>query len=148
MQHVDQILHADWIIPVEPSGVTLADHCVAILGDRIIDVLPSALAEHNFTADHEIALQDHVLIPGLINCHAHAAMTLFRGLADDLPLEPWLEEHIWPAEARCVDRNFVHDGSLLAASEMLRSGTTCFNDMYFYPEVQATVVKEVGIRAK
>lgn len=147
MQHVDQILHADWVIPVEPSGETLSDHCVAILGDRIIDVLPSTVAPHHFTADHEIALQDHVLIPGLINCHAHAAMTLFRGLADDLPLEPWLEDHIWPAEARCVDRSFVHDGSLLAASEMLRSGTTCFNDMYFFPDEAAAAAIEAGIRA-
>ncbi len=147
MQHVDQILHADWVIPIEPSGVTLSDHCVAILGDRIVDVLPSARVSQNFTTDHEIALKDHALIPGLINCHAHAAMTLFRGLADDIPLEPWLRDHIWPAEARCVDRNFVHDGSLLAASEMLRSGTTCFNDMYFFPDEAAAAAIEAGIRA-
>lgn len=147
MKHVDQILHADWIIPVEPLGVTLSDHCVAISGDRIIDVLPSALAPSHYTAETEIALTDHALIPGLINCHAHAAMTLFRGLADDIPLGPWLEDHIWPAEARCVDRQFVHDGSLLAAAEMLRSGTTCFNDMYFFPDETAAAAIEAGIRA-
>jgi len=147
VKHVDQILHADWIIPVEPIGVTLANHCVAISGDRIVDVLPSTLAPSCFTADTEIELRDHALIPGLINCHAHAAMTLFRGLADDLPLQSWLEDHIWPAEARCVDRQFVHDGTLLGAAEMLRSGTTCFNDMYFFPDEAAAAAIEAGIRA-
>jgi len=147
LKHVDQILHAQWIIPVEPAGTTLSDHCVAISGDRIVEVLPSRLAAEKFTAESEIEFSDHALIPGLINCHTHAAMTLFRGLADDLPLESWLEEHIWPAEARCVDRRFVHDGTLLAAAEMLRSGTTCFNDMYFFPDEAAAVAIEAGIRA-
>lgn len=147
MQHVDQILHADWVIPVEPNGKILSSHCIAISGGRIVDVLPSASAQKKFTTEHEIALKDHALIPGMINCHTHAAMTLFRGLADDLPLKPWLEDHIWPAEARCVDRRFVHDGSLLAASEMLLSGTTCFNDMYFFPDETAAAAIEAGIRA-
>ena len=147
MKHVDQILHADWIIPVEPTGVTLRDHCVVISGDRIVDVLPRTLAAEKFTAEAAIELTNHALIPGLINCHTHAAMTLFRGLADDIRLESWLEEHIWPAEARCVDRQFVHDGTLLAAAEMLRSGTTCFNDMYFFPDVAAAAAIEAGIRA-
>ena len=147
MKHVDQILHADWIIPVEPTGGTLRDHCVVISGDRIVDVLPRTLAAEKFTAEAAIELTNHALIPGLINCHTHAAMTLFRGLADDIRLESWLEEHIWPAEARCVDRQFVHDGTLLAAAEMLRSGTTCFNDMYFFPDEAAAAAIEAGIRA-
>ena len=147
MKHVDQILHADWIIPVEPTGVTLRDHCVVISGDRIVDVLPRTLAVEKFTAEATIELTNHALIPGLINCHTHAAMTLFRGLADDIHLESWLKEHIWPTEARCVNRQFVHDGTLLAAAEMLRSGTTCFNDMYFFPDEAAAAAIEAGIRA-
>jgi len=147
LKHVDQILHADWIIPVEPSLGSLRDHCIALSGERIVEVLPSASARERFTARDEIELKDHALIPGLINSHTHAAMTLFRGLADDLPLETWLEDHIWPAEARCVDRQFVHDGTLLAAAEMLRSGTTCFNDMYFFPDEAAAAAIEAGIRA-
>lgn len=147
MKHVDQILHADWVIPVEPNLGSLAEHCIVIARDRIVDVLPSALAQERFTADRELEFKEHALMPGLINCHTHAAMTLFRGLADDLPLKTWLEEYIWPAEVRCVDRKFVHDGTLLAAAEMLRSGTTCFNDMYFFPDEAAAAAIEAGIRA-
>jgi 5-methylthioadenosine/S-adenosylhomocysteine deaminase len=145
--HVDQILHADWIIPVEPNVGSMPRHCIAITGDRIVDLLPSEVARDKFTAKSEVELRDHALIPGLINCHTHAAMTLFRGLADDLPLQVWLEKHIWPAEQRCVDRAFVHDGTLLAAAEMLRSGTTCFNDMYFFPDEAAAAAIEAGVRA-
>ncbi|MFT4564193.1 MAG: 5-methylthioadenosine/S-adenosylhomocysteine deaminase [Gammaproteobacteria bacterium] len=147
MNHVDQILHASWVIPVEPGASSLADHCVAISGDRIVDVLPSVIAREQLSADLELELSGHALIPGFINCHTHAAMSLFRGLADDLPLSDWLEHHIWPAESRCVDRQFVRDGTLLAAAEMLRGATTCFNDMYFFPDETAAAAIEAGIRA-
>jgi 5-methylthioadenosine/S-adenosylhomocysteine deaminase len=145
--HVDQILHASWVIPMEPDIETLTDHCVAIVGDRIVDVLPSATAKDTLSAELEIELSGHALIPGLINCHTHAAMSLFRGLGDDQPLSDWLENVIWPAEAQHVDRQFVHDGAMLAAAEMLRSGTTCFNDMYFFPDETAAAAIEAGIRA-
>lgn len=145
--HVDQILHASWVIPIEGDVGSLADHCVVIAGDRIVDVLPSSTARETLSADVEFDLAGHALIPGLINCHTHAAMSLFRGLADDRELTDWLENAIWPAEAKHVDRQFVHDGALLAAAEMLRSGTTCFNDMYFFPDETAAAAIEAGIRA-
>jgi 5-methylthioadenosine/S-adenosylhomocysteine deaminase len=147
LDHADQILHADWVIPVEPDLGSLSDHCVVIVGDRIVAVLPSDHARQKFSAEIETELPNHALIPGFVNCHTHAAMSLFRGLADDIPLGDWLENHIWPAEARCVDRQFVHDGTLLAAAEMLRSGTTCFNDMYFFPDEAAAAAIKMGIRA-
>jgi len=146
-QPVDTLIHASWIAPVEPAGALLAEHCVAIRDGRIAALLPSAEAPARFTAGSEIRLEGHLLIPGLVNLHCHAAMSLLRGLADDIPLMPWLQEHIWPAEARHVSDEFVHDGSLLAAAEMLRGGVTCFNDMYFFPEATARAALRAGIRA-
>jgi 5-methylthioadenosine/S-adenosylhomocysteine deaminase len=94
-----------------------------------------------------VDLTAHVVIPGLVNAHTHAAMSLLRGLADDLPLMTWLKEHIWPAEARWVDERFTYEGTSLAIAEMLRGGTTCFNDMYYFPEVAARAASAAGIRA-
>jgi 5-methylthioadenosine/S-adenosylhomocysteine deaminase len=85
-------------------------------------------------------------MPGLVNLHTHAAMSLLRGFADDMPLMRWLREHIWPAESRHVAPDFVHDGTLLASWEMLRGGITCFNDMYFFPEAAAEAALAAGIR--
>jgi len=144
---VDQILHADWVVPVEPDCGALAHHAVVVASDRIVEVLPSGVATAKYAAQTEFQLSGHALIPGLVNCHTHAAMSLFRGLADDQSLNVWLEQHIWPAEARVVDRQFVYDGTLLASAEMLRSGTTCFNDMYFFPDEAAAAAIEAGIRA-
>jgi len=125
----------------------LEDHCLAVSRGRIQAILPSADAHGAVTADHELSLPGHVLIPGLINAHTHSPMTLLRGLADDLPLMTWLNKHIWPAEKRWVDPEFVLAGTRLAALEMLKSGTICFNDMYFYPEVTARAAAEAGMRA-
>lgn len=147
MQQVDTLIHAAWIAPVEPPGTLLADHCVAVRDGRIVGLLPSGEAESAYVAKAEVLLPAHLLIPGLVNLHCHAAMSLLRGLADDLPLMTWLQEHIWPAEARHVSDEFVHDGSLLAAAEMLRGGITCFNDMYFFPEATARAALRAGIRA-
>ncbi|MSR13020.1 MAG: TRZ/ATZ family hydrolase [Gammaproteobacteria bacterium] len=147
MQHVDQLIHARWVIPVEPHGVVLDHHSVAITEGRIMALLPTELALESIQAINTIDCRSHLLIPGLINCHTHAAMSLFRGLADDLPLMTWLEQHIWPAEARFADRQFVREGTRLAAYEMLRGGTTCFNDMYFFPDEAAAAATELGIRA-
>jgi 5-methylthioadenosine/S-adenosylhomocysteine deaminase len=121
-------------VPVEPAGAVLAEHAVAVRDGTIEAVLPAAEARGRFGAYPEIRLERHALIPGLVNAHTHAAMTLMRGLADDLPLMRWLEEHVWPAEARHVSAEFVADGTRLACAEMLRGGITCFNDMYFFPE--------------
>lgn len=143
---VDLRLDARWVIPVEPAGA-LADHTVLIDGERIVAVCPTAIAERDFTARESVSLATHVLMPGLVNAHTHGAMSLLRGIADDVALKPWLEEHIWPREARFLDPEFVHDGTLLAAAEMLRSGITCSNDMYFFPDAAARAYHASGMRA-
>jgi 5-methylthioadenosine/S-adenosylhomocysteine deaminase len=135
------------VVPVEPSGAVLEDHAVAVRGGRIEALLPADEAARRHSDLEPLVLAEHVLIPGLVNAHTHAAMTLMRGLADDLPLLRWLTEHIWPAEMRHVSPELVRDGTLLACAEMLRGGVTCFNDMYFYPEAALEAALEAGIRA-
>ena len=147
MTAVDSLLHCRWIAPVEPAGTVLAHHSLVVQEGRILDVLPSEQARDQYTADIEHELDQHLLIPGLVNAHTHAAMSLLRGLADDLPLLDWLNGHIWPAESRWVSEEFVHDGTQLAMAEMLRSGTTCFNDMYYFPDVTARAAANCGMRA-
>lgn len=147
MHVADCIVIPRWLIPVEPAGVVFEDHAIVVRDGRIVALAPVAEAIDSFDAETVVERPDHVLIPGLINAHTHAAMTLFRGLADDLPLQEWLTEHIWPAEARWVDSDFVRDGTDLAVLEMIRSGTTCFNDMYYYPDTVAQVAAERGLRA-
>lgn len=142
----DTVIEARWVIPVEPRGVVLNDHAVAIAGDRIAAVLPRAEMRQRCKAGRTLDLSTHVLIPGLVNLHTHAAMTLMRGLADDERLMVWLEKHIWPTEARHVSAQFVYDGTLLACAEMLRGGVTCFNDMYFFPEMAGRAALDAGIR--
>lgn len=144
---VDTIIEARWIIPVEPQKTILTNHAIVINGGIIHAILPSSQAKSKFTSQNHIALSHHAIIPGLINLHTHAAMTLMRGLADDLPLMEWLKHHIWPAETRFVDAHFVLDGTMLACAEMLKGGVTCFNDMYFFPEITAKAVIECGMRA-
>lgn len=147
MQHIDTLLHARWIIPVEPHAVVYENHSLAIHAGRIVAILPQNVAGERFTAATVRRLDEHALIPGLVNAHTHAAMSLLRGLADDLPLMDWLTQHIWPAETRFVSAEFVRDGTELAMAEMLRGGITCFNDMYYFPEVTARAVDACGMRA-
>jgi 5-methylthioadenosine/S-adenosylhomocysteine deaminase len=147
MREIDSLLHARWIVPVEPDGLVFEHHSLAIHEGRILELLPTAEAEQRYRAGSVTRLPEHVLIPGLVNAHTHAAMCLLRGLADDLHLMDWLQHHIWPAEARWVNEEFVHDGTQLAIAEMLRGGTTCFNDMYFFPDVTARVSAACGMRA-
>jgi 5-methylthioadenosine/S-adenosylhomocysteine deaminase len=147
MQTIDSLIHARWIAPVEPDDTVYEHHSLAVNEGRILEILPAQQARAAYTASVEHDLDQHLLIPGLINTHTHAAMTLLRGIADDLPLDEWLNRHIWPAESRWVNEEFVHDGTQLAIAEMLRSGTTCFNDMYFFPDVTARVAAHSGIRA-
>ena len=143
----DLIISARWIIPVNPRGLVLENFAVVVNEGKVIDLFPQAEVYDKYTAVDAIHLPDHVLIPGLINLHTHAAMSLMRGLADDVPLMRWLQEHIWPAEAANVSFQFVKEGSLLACAEMLRGGITCFSDMYFYPAATAEAVVQSGIRA-
>lgn len=147
MERIDTLLSASWVIPVEPAGRVLADHGIAVHRGRILAVLPRAEARARYRADSETHLAGHVLMPGFVNAHTHAAMTLLRGVADDLPLETWLKKHVWPAEQRWVNDAFVRDGTRLACAEMLRGGVTCFNDMYFYPDEVGKVASECGMRA-
>jgi 5-methylthioadenosine/S-adenosylhomocysteine deaminase len=147
MQHCDTLILAGWCIPVEPHGVVLTDHAVAISDGQIIDLLRAADARDRYDPGVLIERPDHVLIPGLVNAHTHAAMTLFRGLADDLPLERWLKESIWPAESRWAGAEMVRDGTRLAIAEMLLGGCTCFSDQYFFPEIVAETAADLHMRA-
>lgn len=136
-----------WIIPVIPRNKILENHAVVVQAGKIVDIAPSVEAEQKYQGLPKYELKEHLLIPGLINMHGHAAMTLLRGYADDLPLMQWLENEIWPAEAKWVDADFVRDGTELAIAEMLLSGTTCFTDQYFFPEAAAEAALEAGMRA-
>ena len=147
MESVDTLIEARWVVPVEPAGVVLDGHSVAVKDGLIVAVLPIADARARFAAAEHMVLENHALIPGLVNLHTHAAMSLMRGMADDLPLMDWLQQHIWPAEAKHVNMDFVRTGTLLACAEMLRGGVTCMNDMYFFPEAAAQAVLQAGMRA-
>ncbi|MDD3353484.1 TRZ/ATZ family hydrolase [Zoogloea sp.] len=144
---VDLLIEARWIIPVEPFDTTLEHHAIAVQDGYIKAILPIMTAREHYTARETVSLPDHILLPGLVNLHCHAAMTLMRGLADDLPLMRWLQEAIWPAESQHASHAFVRDGSLLAAAEMLRSGITTCNDMYFFPGATAEAFDRLGLRA-
>ena len=139
MRAVDKVLEARWVIPVEPHGAVLGNHAVALAGDTIVEILPITSAREKYTDAHRVELSEHALLPGLVNAHTHNPMTLMRGMADDLPLMTWLQQHIWPAEARVMGPEYVRDGVELAIAEMLRGGTTCANENYFFPDVQAAV---------
>ena len=147
MQTIDLLVLPRWLVPVEPSGVVLEEHALAVDGGRIVDVLPAEFARQTFQPRETLELSDHAVMPGLVNIHTHSAMSLLRGLADDLPLMDWLQNHIWPAEGANVSYAFCADGVRLAAAEMIRGGTTCFNDMYFFPDATAAVAGEIGLRA-
>ena len=145
-QFIDLLIEPRWIAAVDPD-VMLRNHAVAVHDGRIVAILPSGGARDRFDPGQRVVLEDHILIPGLVNLHTHAAMSLMRGLADDLPLMDWLRGHIWPAESANASHQFVLDGTRLACAEMLLGGVTCFNDMYFYPEAAASAASELGMRA-
>ncbi|QKZ06200.1 TRZ/ATZ family hydrolase [Pseudomonas eucalypticola] len=144
---LDLLLLPTWLVPVEPAGVVLKEHGLGIRDGNIVFIGPRAEAL-KYQAAEVRELPDMLLTPGLVNAHGHAAMTLFRGLADDLPLMTWLQDHVWPAEARWVDEAFVRDGTDLAIAEQLKGGITCFSDMYFYPRTASERVHHSGMRAQ
>jgi len=147
MRHaIDLLVEARWIVPVEPAHTVLENHAVAVNGGRILGILPITEAHERFAARQHHVLDNHVLLPGLINLHSHAAMNLMRGMADDLPLMTWLQEHIWPAEGKHMSADFVEAGTLLASAEMLKGGITCFNDMYFFVDAAIASAKRTGQR--
>lgn len=144
---VDLMICPRWMIPVIPDDTILENHALVVDQGQILDLLPIETAMARYSARTTEELPEHVLIPGLVNTHTHAAMALLRGIADDLPLKTWLEDWIWPLETRWVSTEMVRDGTLLACAEMLQAGITTFNDMYFFPEAAAEAVDQAGIRA-
>jgi 5-methylthioadenosine/S-adenosylhomocysteine deaminase len=144
---LDLLLLPDWLVPVEPAGVVLKQHGIGIRDGAIVYIGPRAEALRKNTREIR-ELPGMLLSPGLINAHGHAAMTLLRGIADDLPLMSWLQDHIWPAESKWVNEDFVRDGTDLAIAEQLKGGITCFSDMYFFPKVACERVHISGIRAQ
>lgn len=147
MISVDTLIRARWVIPIEPEGVVHEQAAIAVRNGDILDIGPADTLLSRYDARELVDLPHHAVLPGFVNAHTHAAMTLLRGLADDLPLMEWLHQHVWPAEGKWVGPEFVRDGVGLAMAEMLRGGTTCFNDMYFFPEDAARVIKDSGMRA-
>ena len=147
MRDVDLLIHPRWLVPVVPENTVREGWSVAIDDGRIAGVLPRADARSAFRPRRELTRDRHAMLPGLVNTHTHAAMTLLRGIADDKPLMDWLTNHIWPAESRWVGKRFVRDGTDLAIAEMLSGGITCFQDMYFFPETAADAAAGHGMRA-
>jgi 5-methylthioadenosine/S-adenosylhomocysteine deaminase len=144
----DLIIDPTWLLPVVPRRTVLTGHSVVVHSGQIVAVGPTATIDTRFHATARRRLDNHVLMPGLVNAHGHAAMVLLRGLAEDMPLSAWLRDRIWPLETQWITPNFAADGVALALAEMLKSGTTCFSDMYFYPEVTAQAVRTAGLRAQ
>lgn len=147
-QSCDLLIEAGHIVPVSPHGVVLEDHAIAIDKGVILALLPREEARARFAPKEIVSKPDSVLMPGLVNAHTHNPMTLMRGVADDLPLKVWLQQHIWPIEGAVIGPDFVADGCTLAIAEMLRGGTTCANENYFFPDVQAATYKKFGFRAR
>lgn len=146
-QQVSLIIEADWVLPVIPSNTILEHHAIVIDAGKIVDICPITEIPLQYQANEVIKLNNQILMPGLVNLHTHAAMSLMRGLADGLALQPWLQNHIWPAESKLVSTDFVYDGTLLATAEMLSGGITTFNDMYFFPASAADATIKMGMRA-
>jgi len=146
-EQIDTLIEPRWIVPVRPRGVLLEGHAIAVDGGVIRGILPAGEAQRCFGARSVVRLPDHLVAPGLVNAHTHASMALLRGVGDDMPLQRWLAERIWPLEQALVGEGFVHDGARLAAVEMLRAGVTTCSDMYFYPDLVARALTSVGMRA-
>ena len=144
----DLLIEAGWVVPVEPHGVVLEGHAVVVSDGVVVAVLPAAQARALYAPRETVSRPGSVLVPGLVNAHTHNPMTLMRGVADDLALHEWLQHHIWPVEAAVIGPEFVADGVSLAIAEMLRGGTTCCNENYFFPDVQAATYKRHGFRAR
>ena len=147
VKRVDLIVRGEFVVTIDASRPVIEGGAVAVKNGDIVAVGPADEVLAAYRTSTLIEGEDRVLMPGLVNGHTHAAMTLFRGIADDLELIEWLTEFIFPAEAEFVDEEFIRVGTQLACWEMIRGGTTTFVDMYFFPEVVAGVVDECGLRA-
>ncbi|EED34173.1 amidohydrolase [Luminiphilus syltensis NOR5-1B] len=147
MTAADTVIHPQFIVPVVPRGEVMTGHSVVLRNGRVDAILPTPEALVLPATEH-VALDGQALLPGLVNCHGHAAMSLLRGYADDYPLQTWLTEHIWPAETTHVSESFVADGTDLALADLLLGGTTTFSDMYFFPDITAERAERAGVRAQ
>jgi 5-methylthioadenosine/S-adenosylhomocysteine deaminase len=144
---IDLLIEARWIIPVEPDNVVLENHSIAVDKGTIVAILQHTEAQLRFSPRQYKQLPQHIVIPGLINLHSHAATALLRALRTGLPPMEWRPNPIWPADAKQLSAQFVHDGTRLACAEMLRGGITCFNDQYFFPKASARAALSAGMRA-
>ncbi|TAK74176.1 MAG: TRZ/ATZ family hydrolase [Gammaproteobacteria bacterium] len=147
MEKIDHLIHAKWLITCEEQNRVLENHAMAIKDQKILAILPSEKAQQTYQASQEYHYSSHAVLPGLINSHTHIGMNFFRGLADDLELMDWLNNHVWPAEKKWLSHEFVYDASLMAMAEMIRCGTTCFNDMFFFLDATASAALTAGMRA-
>ena len=147
-EKADLLIHASWIIPGSAEDLVLENSCLVVSEGKIREILDSSVVSSRYQAEKEMHLPGYALMSGMVNTHGHAAMSLFRGIADDLSLHTWLEDHIWPMEAKWVSEEFVYQGTQLAIAEMISSGTTCFADMYFFPHASARAATEAGIRVQ
>lgn len=146
MQSVDLLVHGRWLLPIEPAGAVLEGYGIAVAGGRIVAVAPSAVLRRHYVASVQIDRPEHILMPGFVNAHTHAAMSLLRGAPARGSLGQWLRETIWPLENRWVSAEFVRTGTLLAIAQMLRAGITSFADMYLFPEEVARLAVELRLR--
>ena len=147
MDTIDTLICARWVIPIEPVGRVLEHHAVALKDGRIAAVGPTEELVRTARADTVIERPNHVLLPGFVNTHTHAAMTLLRGVAESASFERWLQAQVWPLEQRWIDAEYVRDGTELAIADMLTSGTTCFGDMHLFPEIVAQTAAHAHMRA-
>lgn len=147
MRTIDTLIYATWIIPIEPRDQIFENYALAIDQGKILDILPAEKASLQYHSEKILRLEDQALLPGFVNAHTHSPMALFRGIANDLTLMEWLNNHVWPAEKKWLSAEFIYDGMQLAVAEMLRSGTTCFNEHYFFPEIMAKAIEDIGIRS-
>lgn len=145
MQTIEQLIHAKWVITGEPNQAALPNHSLVIDKGIIKEIISTELAKERYTAKTSETFSSHAIMPGFVNTHTHIGMNLMRGIADDLSLMDWLHNHIWPEEKKWVSSEFVYDSSLLAMAEMIRGGTTCYNEMYFFPEETAKATEQAGI---
>ncbi len=148
MQECDFIVSAPYVLPVAPHNQVLENHAVAVRNGQIAEVGPRGAIDAAFNPARRLDLAHHILMPGLVNAHGHAAMTLLRGAGEDQSLQAWLQETIWPLEGRLMNPDFVNLGTELAMAEMLSSGTTTCSDMYFFPEVVARQAVQAGMRVQ
>ncbi len=146
MKKVDYIVRADYLLTMEGDLSVITDGAVAVTGSDITDAGTYMSISNKYTCDNIIDGKNKVLMPGLINTHTHAAMVYFRGLADDMPLQDWLEKHIWPVEMKWLTADFVDDAIELACLEMLKSGVTTYTDQYFYQDVAGRKLDKIGMR--